>query len=113
MFAAANGQPLDYSNVRRDVLAPTAAEAGVPWIGMHTFRHTCATRLFAAGRNAVQVQRWLGHHSPAFTLSVYVHLLDDDIGGPLEPPRGGNKVATQATETDGNGPPPVSAELPE
>jgi len=25
------------------------------------------------------VQRWLGHHSPAFTLSVYVHLLDDDL----------------------------------
>jgi integrase len=23
-----------------------------------TLRHTCASRLFAAGRNAVQVQRW-------------------------------------------------------
>ena len=31
----------------------------------------------------MQVQRWLGHHSPAFTLSVYVHLLNDDLGGPL------------------------------
>ena len=39
------------------------------WIGFHTFRHTCATMLFAEGRNAVQVQRWLGHHSAAFTLS--------------------------------------------
>ena len=62
---------------------PTAEEAGVPWIGFHTFRHTCATRLFADGRNAVQVQRWLGHHSPAFTLSVYVDLLNGDVGDPL------------------------------
>ena len=51
--------------------------------GFHTFRHTVASRLFAEGRNAVQVQRWLGHHSPAFTLSTYVHLLDADLGEPL------------------------------
>jgi hypothetical protein len=37
--------------------------------------------------DAVQVQRWPGHHSPAFTLSVYVHLLDDDLGGPLGAPK--------------------------
>jgi hypothetical protein len=29
------------------------------------------------------VQRWLGHHSPAFTLSTYVYLLDGHIGEPL------------------------------
>jgi hypothetical protein len=39
--------------------------------------------LFAEGRNAVQVQRWLGHHSAAFTLATYVHLLDGDLGAPL------------------------------
>jgi integrase len=62
---------------------PDRRGGGVPWAGFHAFRHTCATRLFAEGRNAVQVQRWLGHHSPAFTLATYVHLLDDDLGGPL------------------------------
>jgi hypothetical protein len=31
----------------------------------------------------VQVQRWLGHHTAAFTLATYVHLLDGDIGEPL------------------------------
>jgi hypothetical protein len=47
--------------------------------------------LFARGASAVQVQHWLGHHSPAFTLSVYVHLLpgDDahalDLGAELAP----------------------------
>ncbi len=42
--------------------------------------------LFAEGRNAVQVQRWLGHPSAASTLSTYVHLLDDGIGEPLALP---------------------------
>ena len=26
----------------------------------------------------------MGHHSAAFTLSVYVHLLDGDLGDPLD-----------------------------
>jgi integrase len=32
----------------------------------------------------VQVQRWLGHHSASFTLDTYVHLLDNDLGEPLQ-----------------------------
>jgi hypothetical protein len=35
--------------------------------------------LFRSGLNAKQVQVWLGHHSPAFTLGTYVHLLSDDL----------------------------------
>jgi hypothetical protein len=38
--------------------------------------------LFRSGLNAKQVQMWLGHHSPAFTLAVYVHLLPDDLPNP-------------------------------
>jgi integrase len=58
-----------------------------PWVGSHAFRHACASILFAEGRNAVQVQRWLGHHSAAFTLATYVHLLDGDLGEPLRIPQ--------------------------
>src|SRR3954447_20558684 len=72
-----------YGNALRRALKPAAEEAGVPWAGFHALRHTCASLLFAGGRNAVQVQRWLGHHSAAFTLERYVHLLDGDIGEPL------------------------------
>jgi integrase len=68
VFTAGNGSAIMPGNVRRRVLKPIAQEAGVPWVGFHTFRHTCASLLFAQGRNAVQVQRWLGHHSAAFTL---------------------------------------------
>jgi hypothetical protein len=38
--------------------------------------------LFRYGLNAKQVQMWLGHHSPAFTLATYVHLLPDDLPDP-------------------------------
>ncbi len=32
----------------------------------------------------MQVQRWLGHHSASFTLDTYVHLLENDLGEPLQ-----------------------------
>jgi integrase len=97
VFPASNGAVMSPGNLRRRVLKPAAEEACVSWIGFHAFRHTCATLLFAEGRNAVQVQRWLGHHSAAFTLSTYVHLLDGDIGEPLTVPQGANRVQTCPT----------------
>jgi integrase len=51
-------------------------------VSFHTFRHTCASLLFDQGRNVKQVQEWLGHADPGFTLRTYVHLLDDGLGGP-------------------------------
>jgi integrase len=79
VFPSKNGGFLDPSNVAARVLKPAARRAGVPWVGFHTFRHTCATMLFRHGLNAKQAQMWLGHHSPAFTLATYVHLLPDDL----------------------------------
>jgi len=97
VFAAGNGSPLNLGNVFGRVLKPAAEEAGVPWAGFHTFRHTCASMLFAHGRNAKQVQRWLGHHSAAFTLSVYIDLLDDGIGEGLVIGEGAHKVQPSPT----------------
>jgi integrase len=84
LFVNHLGRRLDVDNIRNRVIAPAAQEAGVPFCGWHTLRHTCASLLFARGRNVVQVQRWLGHHSPSFTLDTYVHLLDDGVGDPLD-----------------------------
>ena len=48
---------------------------GLSWVTLHTFRHTCASLLFApkehggGGKSLKQVQEWLGHHSPAFACS--------------------------------------------
>ena len=49
-------------------------------VTFHTFRHTCASLLFDDGRNIKQVQVWLGHADPGFTLRTYVHLMDAGIG---------------------------------
>lgn len=86
VFPASNGAVMSPNHLRRRVLKPAAEEACGAWVGFHAFRHTCASMLLAEGRNAVQVQRWLDHRSPAFTLSVYVHLLDGDMGESLTLP---------------------------
>lgn len=84
IFSASNGAPLRAENVRRRQLKPAGEKTGVAWIGFHTFRHTAASLLFAGGANVVRVQRFLGHHSPAFTLDTYIHLLDEDLGHGLD-----------------------------
>jgi integrase len=81
IFAAADGAALDRWMVYR-VIKAAGKRAAVPWVGLHTLRHTAATLLFRSGWNAVQVQKFLGHHSPAFTLAAYVHLLPDDLPDP-------------------------------
>ena len=95
VFTASGGGRVNASNLMSRVLKPAAVEAGLgewvregrklraeSWVGFHTFRHTCATILFRRGWNAVQVQRWLGHHKPSFTLDTYVHLLPEDVPEP-------------------------------
>jgi integrase len=104
VFTDGKGGHLRHGNVRRRVLLPLAKSARVDFkgIGFHTFRHTCATVLFDAGRNPVQVQRFLGHHDPAFTMKTYVHLLNEDLGGALDEGQGVTRVSPQATDTARN-----------
>lgn len=95
VFTSGRGKLIERSNLMARVLKPPAGRAGLEhrvvsdggrsartWVGFHTLRHTCATSLFRGGANAKQVQMWLGHHSPAFTLATYVHLLPDDLPDP-------------------------------
>ncbi|MFN8108900.1 MAG: site-specific integrase [Thermoleophilia bacterium] len=83
VFPTFNGAPQDATNLLARVVKPAAVRAGVPWAGLHTLRHTCASILFRSGWNAKQVQMVLGHHSAAFTLSTYVHLVPDDLPEPV------------------------------
>lgn len=64
----------------RGALNPVVAGLGLGWVTPHTFRHTCASLLFAQGKNPKQVQVWLGHADVAFTMRTYVHLMDDGLG---------------------------------
>ena len=58
-------------------------EAGAPWAGFHSLRHTFASLHIERGTNIKVLSRLMGHHSPSFTLDTYVHLLDEGVGAPL------------------------------
>jgi integrase len=60
VFESPFGGPSDPAHLHIRVLVPACAEAGVESAGHHTFRHTVASRMSAAGRKAMQVQKWLG-----------------------------------------------------
>lgn len=106
IFPGPRGTHMDRDSLWRNVLKPAATAAGVPWVGFHTFRHTAASILFANGRNPKQVQMWLGHSDPGFTLRTYVHLIDDGMGDAdfLDAAKWATPGATQATETTANAP---------
>jgi len=103
---------------RRALLDPEegcafSAEAGCLSHRLHQERHSDwreqsfvrgLTAVIAADPETGVVERWLGHHSPAFTLATYVHLLDGDLGEPLAL-KSANKVQTSFTPSDDTRPP--------
>ena len=104
VFATRAGTRLSDRNVRDRQLDPVMGEIGADGMGFHSFRHLCASMLFARGANPVQVQRWLGHHSAAFTLATYVHLLKDEGAPALDlslelQQQGGNTATTDLAVT--------------
>lgn len=84
VFVTTAGTILDQHNLRSRVLKPAAEEACVPLIGWHTLRHTYASMQLAAGANMLQLSKALGHATPAFTLTVYCHLLPEGEAAPLD-----------------------------
>ncbi len=125
VFASKAGTELLPANVYRRVLAPAAKSVGLKievvvkdkdgedkpqsrsTVSFHNFRHTCASMLFATGRNIKQVQEWLGHADPSFTLRTYVHLMDDGVGDAdffdeAVAPGGGKGVARQGPKRAAN-----------
>ncbi len=77
-FTNEAGGRIDPNNLRRRVLKPLVEEVNAPWAGFHTFRHTFASIHLSQGTNLLQLSRALGHHSAAFTLTRYTHLLPGD-----------------------------------
>ena len=59
----------------RDGIKRICKAQGLPKITLHGLRHSHCTYLLAKGVNVLAVSKRLGHHSPAFTLSVYGHLI--------------------------------------
>ena len=57
--------------------------------------------MFDEGKNVKQVQEWLGHADPGFTLRTYVHLIDGGLGNAdfLDEAVRVNTGSTRGTET--------------
>lgn len=102
VFHTRTGNRYSDRNVRR-VLDAAADRAGVGWVSFHSFRHTCASLLFDAGKNVAQVAAWLGHSDPAFTLRTYVHLMDQGLGdAAFLDAQVGNRLATEDPASTAN-----------
>lgn len=74
VFTQRNGRPLDPDHFSQDFVR-LSKEAGLPRIRLHDVRHSHATLLLAAGVNPKVASERLGHHSVAFTLDVYSHVV--------------------------------------
>jgi integrase len=84
VFPSQRGTPLNADNLRARMFKPLAEEVGAGWAGFHTLRHTFASLQISERVNLLQLSRVLGHHSAAFTLSVYAHLLEGDQAPALD-----------------------------
>jgi integrase len=86
VFSTRNGTAINPGNVRKRVLAPAVKRAGLSRIGFHAFRHTCASLLIERGLSLLRLQLWMGHHSAAYTIDTYGHLVDDELSPALDLP---------------------------
>lgn len=75
VFSGPNGSPIHDDSFRNHVWAPILRRAGLRYRKPHALRHTFASLLIEGGESLKYVQEQLGHHSPAFTLAVYGHLI--------------------------------------
>jgi integrase len=103
VFTNRDRNPIEPGNLRRRGLKPLVEEVDAPWAGFHTFRHTFASLHLSRGTNLLQLSRALGHHSAAFTLSRYTHLLPGDEAPALDlsPPAALVPTAVEAREESG------------
>ncbi len=72
------GLAVGKNGFNRTAWRPALAKAGVPAgreNGCHALRHYFASVLLHHGVDIKALSEYLGHHSAAFTLSVYTHLM--------------------------------------
>lgn len=77
VFQGPYGGPVRYTNFASRVWKPALRAAGLPEMGLHALRHTCAAMLIAQGAHPKAIQSHLGHRSITTTLDRYGHLFDD------------------------------------
>nr|WP_274387540.1 site-specific integrase [Salsipaludibacter albus] len=111
VFTRENGSPVHPDSFSRS-FQQLAEAADLPVIRLHDLRHTTATLWLQAGVNPKIVSERLGHHSTAFTLDVYSHVLPgmqaeaaEDVARAIrahrEPPASAPPEDTDSTPRDG------------
>jgi len=110
IFPDTAGGLMDADNFRHRVFMPLLKAAELRHIRIHDLRHTYASLLIEAGKELQYIQQQLGHHSAAFTLSVYGHLLPrdrrgevnclDDQPAPIRTPGAPGEDGTESAENE-------------
>jgi len=76
LFTRDNGEPIGV-NVPYWWLRKTCEQHGIPFYGIHMFRHLNASMQIRAGVDPVTVAASLGHSTPQTTLRIYSHAFKD------------------------------------
>ncbi len=77
VFTSPEGHQVRSGNLCRRHWAPAVARAGLDGFTFHDMRHTAVSLWVAAGASDLEVAKWAGHSSAAFTKSRYAHLLPE------------------------------------
>lgn len=78
VFHDEDGKALSYEAMRYQIKL-ACAEAGVPYLGQHVFRHTFATNCYNRGCDVKILSRLLGHSDVTITYNIYIHLFGDAL----------------------------------
>ena len=74
LYADKSGQPYNKDRFARSVWRPAVAALGLPDdLTPHSARHTCGTRLSAAGARPEDIQAILGHADYSVTANTYIN----------------------------------------
>jgi integrase len=75
VFATEKGTLVNPTNLRKRSFAPLLEKAGLPHIGFHNLRRTCATLLLSSNTNSKIVSEMRGHANITITLDTYSYVL--------------------------------------
>ena len=78
VFHDENGDRITYEAVRWWI-GKACEEAGIPYYGMHVFRHTFATNCYENGCDVKILSKLLGHSDVTITYNIYIHLFGDAL----------------------------------
>jgi len=73
LICAPKGGALVAANYRNRFYTPTLERLGIRALSPHCCRHTCATRLAAAGVPPVIIKQIMGHANYSTTANIYTH----------------------------------------